>query len=109
MLVNLEQVQIGITNFIEQEIIPKATGFKRFGLYFVLPTIQKTVVEYIIKIKTFIPDLFDENDKIRLDVFYNHAKTAIQKSGQFELMGIIFNETDIDKLYNAIRSTAVNA
>ena len=105
MMVNLEQVQIGVTNFIDREIGAKATGFKKFGVYFLMPTIKKTISDYLLKIKGFMPDMFDENNNIDLDKFYNIAKDAIRKSGQFEFMGIIFNETDVDKLYSYIKST----
>lgn len=108
MMVNLEQVQMGIANFVDREIGAKATGLKKFGVYFLIPTIKKTVSDYILKLKGFIPDLFDENNNIDLDGFYNIAKEAIRKSGQFELMGVIFNETDIDKLYSYIKSTGVS-
>lgn len=108
MLVNLEQVQIGIANFVDKEIGAKAVGIKKFGVYFIMPIIKKTISDYLLKLKNFIPDLFDENNNIDLDGFYNIAKEAIQKSGQFEFMGIIFNETDIDKLYTCIKSTEAN-
>ena len=105
MVVNLEQVQMGVISFVENEIGAKATGFRKFGVYFMLPTIKKSVVNYMNKIKGFMPDSFDENGNIDLDEFYNTAKNAIKKSGQFEFMGVIFNETDIDKLYSYIKST----
>lgn len=104
MLISLEQLQAGIIRFVENEIVPKATGIRKFGIYFMLPAIQKTVVDYVSKIKEFMPDLFDENGHIKLDILYNYAKNAIQKSGQFEFMGLIFNEADIDKLYAYIRN-----
>lgn len=107
MVVNLEQIQKGITLFVEKEIAPKATGIKKFGIYFMLPTIQKTVANYLTKIKEFMPDLFDENGNVKFDEFYNQAKSAVQKTGQFEFMGIIFNETDIDKLYTYIKGTII--
>ena len=107
MVVNLEQIQKGITLFVEKEIAPKATGIKKFGIYFMLPTIQKTVANYLTKIKEFMPDLFDENENVKLDEFYNQAKSAVQKTGQFEFMGIIFNESDIDKLYTYIKGTMI--
>lgn len=44
---------------------------------------------------------------VDLDQLYNRSKTAIAKSGQIELAGIIFNETDIDKLYSYIRNTSI--
>lgn len=104
-MVNLEQIQMGILGFVEKEIASKATGFKKFGIYFMMPTIKKSVVDYLVKMKSFMPDLFDENGNVDLDQFYNLAKDAIKKSGQFEFMGVIFNETDIDKLYSYIKST----
>ena len=107
MMVNLEQVQNGVLSFIDKEIGSKAVGFKKFGIYFLMPTIKKTVAEYLLKFKSFMPDLFDENNNIDLDRLYSMAKEAIKKSGQFELMGIIFNETDIDRLYSYIKSTGV--
>ena len=108
MIVSLEQVQTGVLGFVEKEIATKATGFKKFGIYFVMPTIKKSVSDYLIKIQSFMPDLFDENGNIDLDKFYNLAKDAIRKSGQFEFMSIIFNEMDIDRLYNYIKSTGTS-
>ena len=41
---------------------------------------------------------------IDLDVLYSAAKQGIQKSGKFEYKGIIFDETDVDKLYQYIKN-----
>jgi hypothetical protein len=105
MVVNVEQVQNGVINFVEKEIASKAVGIKKFGIYFMLPTIKSKVSTYLFSIKDFMPELFDENNNIEISEVYNFAKDAIKKSGQFEFMGIIFNETDIDKLYAYITPT----
>lgn len=105
MMVNLEQIQMGILEFVEKEIASKAVGFKKFTIYFFMGSIKRTIANYLLKLKEFIPDLFDENSDVDVDKFYSLAKDAIKKSGQFEFMGIIFNETDIDKLYSYIKST----
>ena len=105
MMVNLEQVQTGVENFVDKEIGAKAVGVKKFTIYFFMGSIKKTVANYLFKLKEFMPDLFDDNNNVDLDKFYGMAKDAIKKSGQFEFMGIIFNETDIDKLYSYIKST----
>ena len=105
MMVNLEQIQAGVMTFIDREIGSKTVGVKKFGIYFIMPTIKKTIGNYVLKFKGYMPDLFDENNNVDLDAVYNMAKEAIKKSGQFEFMGIIFNETDIDKLYSYIKST----
>lgn len=103
MVVSVEQVQNGIREFVDKEIGSKAVGFKKFGVYFMLPSINKMVAENIPKLKAIIPDAFDENGNVEIDVIYNNAKEAVKKSGQFELMGILFNESDIDKLYYYIK------
>ena len=51
--------------------------------------------------------MFDNDGKLKIDEVYNNSKQAIQKSGQFEFMGIIFDETDIDKLYTHIKNTVI--
>ena len=101
---SLEQIQDGIAYFIDQELASKAVGFKKFMIYFLTPTIKRTVTEYVHKYKAFVPELVDADDKINLDMLYNYSKAAIQRSGQFELMGILFNESDVDKLYSYIKN-----
>jgi hypothetical protein len=102
----IEQVQIGLTNYIEHEIATKATGVRKFGVYFMLPYIKNKVTDYVNNFKSIMPDIIDSNNNINLDLLYSTSKGAIQRSGQFEFAGIIFNETDIDRLYTYIRQTA---
>lgn len=106
MMVNIQQIQIGVTKYIENELASKATGFTKFALYFMLPTISSKVVNLINQYKNndLVKEFFDENGNVNLDELYNNAKSAIAKSGQFMFYGIIFNETDIDKLYESIRT-----
>ena len=109
MLVTVEQIQIGATNFIEREIASKAVGFQKFATYFVLPKINKGIVEYVNRVKgnPMAQDFFGENGKINLDELYNMAKQAIQKSGQFTVYGVILGETDIEKMHEYVKATAM--
>lgn len=106
MFVNIEQVQIGITNFIEREIAEKAVGANKFITYMAMPIIQKKVEKtiHLFAENELTKDMFDEHRNVDIDVVYNMAKNAIRKSGQFSVYGVvILNETDIDKLYAYIR------
>ena len=105
MYINKEQIQIGVTNYVENEIGKKAVGFNKFATYFAMPIINKKVVNYIDSFakNPLTKDLFDENENLNIDEVYNMAKNAVQKSGQFLYMGILFNESDIDKLYTYVR------
>lgn len=111
MKVNIEQLQIGITNYVEQEIAKKAVGFQKFTTYFAIVAYQNRIPTMLMKLKdnTLIKTLgvYDEDNNVDIDIIYNYAKEAIKHSGQFTLMGIIFNENDIDKLYNYIKQTTI--
>lgn len=94
-------------SYIENEIAKKAVGVQKFATYFF-------TIAYADKATKMIADLqdnpmikplgvFDELGNIDLDVLYNTAKQAIQKSGQFTVAGIIFNESDVDRLYEYVK------
>jgi uncharacterized protein YcbK (DUF882 family) len=105
MFVNTEQIQMGVTNFIENEIAKKAVGFNKFAVYFAMPVINKKITQYLNNFSTneLTKEMFDENKNLDLNAVYNMAKSAVQKSGQFVFYGIMFNENDIDKLYTYIK------
>lgn len=107
MFVNTQQIQVGVTNFIENEIAKKAVGLNKFLTYFSLPIVNKKVSNFINEFSSnpLTKDLFDENNNLDLEAVYGMAKNAVQKSGQFVVYGIMFNETDIDRLYTYIKST----
>lgn len=109
MIVSVEQVKIGIANFIEREIAMKSTGFQKFLSYFAIPLVDKTVSGYMSKFmeNAVTSSFFDNNGNVKLDELYNMAKSAVQKSGQFTVYGIILGETDIDKIYNYIQNTII--
>lgn len=105
-MVTIQQVERGIINYAEQEIAVKATGFNKFAIYFIIPSINKKVESFVSKAyeNEFTKQYFDNDGNIDLDKIYSNAKQAIARSGKFEFMGIIFNETDVDKLYKYIES-----
>ena len=109
MFANTQQVQIGVTNFIEREIASKAVGVQKFATYFVLPKINQAIAGYIYQFKEnpIAKDFFTENGDVNLDEVYNLAKQAVRKSGQFAVYGVILGETDIDKIYEYIKNASV--
>jgi hypothetical protein len=105
MFVNTEQIQMGVTNFIENEIAKKAVGVNKFITYFSMPIITKKITQYVNSFSQneMTKEMFDENNNLDIDTVYRMAKDAIKKSGQFVFYGIMFNENDIDKLYTYIK------
>jgi hypothetical protein len=109
MFVNTTQFQTGIINFVEQELFYKANDKQKFVISFISPSIPKLVQKYIniLSSNELFADYFNENGHIDIDMVYSNSKKAIQKSGQFEFLGVILGETDIDKIYSYIRNTTV--
>lgn len=106
MYVTIEQVKVGFTAFVEQEVAVKATGVQKFLSYCALPLVGKTVENYA-KAGMEHPitaQFFNESGNVNIDELYNMAKSAVRKSGQFTVYGVILGETDIDKIYNNIMS-----
>jgi hypothetical protein len=104
MFVNTERIQIGVTNYIEQEVASKAVGVQKFITYFALPKVNKVVAHYMVQLKDnpIMEDMFNENGDVNVDEVYNMAKQAVRKSGQFAVYGVLLDETDIDKIYTYI-------
>ena len=109
MYVNKDQIQRGVNRYIDAELGAKAVGYNKFLIYFAEPFINKKVNEYLTTFSKneLTKEMFDENGNIDLDSVYNLSKTAIRKSGQFSAYGIIFCESDFDKLYNYIRGEVI--
>lgn len=105
----LTDIELGVMNYIHQEIAAKATGLTKFLIYtgsFLGATKgEKLITRYLPMLQNM--DLIDEEGNIDIEALYNAAKQGIKQSGSFEFKGIIFDEKDIDKLYNYINNKGV--
>ena len=57
MYVNTQQIQIGVTNFIENEIAKKAVGANKFMVYFAMPIINKKIIQCDLNFKILMQNL----------------------------------------------------
>ena len=110
MLVNTDQVRMGVKKYIEHELAQKATGVTKFMIYFIMPSMDKKVTAYITKAQDneMFEDMFDENKNICLDKVYDRAIFAAEKSGNkilLEKYGISLDRSDIEKIYSYIRES----
>lgn len=109
MAVTIQQVKAGVNSYVDAEVARKAEGLTKFGVYFMLPRIDKVIDGYYQKAvnNPMFADMFDANGNIELDAVYNTAVDAMTKTGQIELAGFRFGRNDVDMLYNYIRDTSV--
>lgn len=107
MAVTLQQVKAGIGNYADAELGRKAKGVTKFGVYFMLPRVDKLIDKYYNQAvnNPLFADMFDESGNVDIDAVYDAAKTAMDRTGQIEMYGFRFGRNDIDMLYDYIRST----
>jgi imidazolonepropionase-like amidohydrolase len=110
MLVNTDQVRIGVKKYVENELAYKATGLTKFMIYFVMPSIDKKVIDYINKAKenNMFDDLFNPDGCVQLDKVYDRAIFAVDKTGNkilLEKYGLSLDRGDIEKIYQYIRES----
>ena len=108
MIVNIDQIRMGVKKYIENELAHKATGVTKFMIYFVMPGLDKQVVQYVNTMQTneMFAEMFDEDKNIHIDKVYDRATFAIEKSGNkllLEKYGICLDRNDVDKLYCYIK------
>lgn len=107
MVVTKEQFIKGVVNFIDCEIGRKVTGLKKFEVYFMLPSVNKMLLEKlnIFSAKPELAEFFDEAGNIQLDTVVNSAKEAMQKTLRVEvpLLAVTLEESDIITLESYIQ------
>lgn len=114
-MVNLNQIQRGLTAYIDNEISPKLSGLQRIiisggggVLAARLPTLLQTQ-----KAKSMLVmiSLTDEDGNIDIDVLYSEFKRALQQSGVITIdipmpfqppLSMKINDADLDNLYQYI-------
>lgn len=108
MVVSTDQIRIGTRKYVENEIAYKANGLTKFMIYFALPSIDNSVVNYVNKMRDndLFSDMFEDGNMC-LDKVYDRAIFAVDKSGKvlLEKFGISLDRSDIEKLYSYVRES----
>lgn len=108
MIATIEQVQRGVSTFVENEIGRRSTGLMKFSVYFMLPALPKIVAN---KIQSLLDtpgfdDMFDTAGNVQLEAVYARAKDAMSKIGKLELpqYHLTMEAQDLDTLYTYIKN-----
>lgn len=111
-MATMEQVRNGIVRYIDSEILPHLTGFKKYGLgiYTALAAdnLEETINRYKNTPFVSIMGVIDHNGNIDIDKVYRIAISQIPAGERFVIPIPIIGEyltltkNDIDKLYELI-------
>lgn len=112
-MVNLGQVQAGVSRYLDTEIVSKMTGWQKwtFGALGTIAVARTTELFKSIKANPAVAMLgvIDDNDGIDLDTLYKEFKKQAQAGPitvDIPVIGALtLNETDVDKIYTYIQNS----
>lgn len=91
--------------YIDQELVPKASGFQTIGILIIGTALAKkfpdVLTQYGETLRMLGLMVGEEPDAyIDLESVYVLAKNAFERTGKISAAGILFSADDIGKLYN---------
>lgn len=103
-MVNVDQIKNGIHDYATKELVPKASGLTKFGVYMALPSLDGMVDTYVDKFSNtpFADGIIDDDGYVDIDVLHERAKDAMTHCHHLDMLGFRFDADDIDRLYDAI-------
>lgn len=109
-MVNVGQVQNGITRYLDNEIVKNMTGWQKwtFGAFGAIAVSRAGDIFETLKNNQMVAALgvIDNNDMIDIDTIYREFKRQAQAGAitiDVPVLGALsLNETDVDKMYNYI-------
>jgi hypothetical protein len=106
MTVSVQQIQSGVSRYINEELAKKKTGPHKFLIHFLesllTPSISQTIIS-LQSVPLLSQTIFDENGNIHLSALTDAARSALEKSGgKIQALGFVFDQTDIDALIKYI-------
>lgn len=111
-MVTINQIQSGILQYIEKDLMPHLDGLKKVGLGVYATLAAGNIAAMIMSYKDHpavkMLDVFGENNEIDIDKLYN-AAVPYYSNGEKQTVSIpligdfTMDKSDIDKLYRYIK------
>lgn len=115
-MVSVNQIQAGVVKYVDEEIIPKASGIEKWLIGVYVSLASKKSGEIVTKMKDMpvikMLGVIDDNGMVDIDTLYeellNQAKSKGSVSINMPVVGVVtLNYTDVEKLYQCILASDV--
>lgn len=103
----LVDIELVLGQYIKQEVIPAIPNpFIKFALaggsFLAMGKVERLIQQYLTMLQAM--DIIDIEGNVDIDALYNAAKEGMKATGgKLEVKGLIFNQSDIDKLYQMLK------
>lgn len=110
MYLPIGQVNQVLTDYIGQEVLPKASGvnslFFGVGSGLVLRKLTSSIESKLPVLKGL--GLVDEQNRIDIEAFNEELTKTLSKTGPVNVMGYLFDTADAESLYRIAQKYSVN-
>ena len=102
----IADLEIAIGKYIKSEVAPNIPNtLERFMVYtgsvLALGKGEKLIQKHLPTLKSM--DIINDQGDVDVDLLYQAAKEGIRATGTVQIKSLIFNEADLDKLYQFIK------
>ncbi len=102
----LNQIQLGIINYLDNELVAKTSGLNKFvlgaGSVYMSGRLEALIVPYLESDYAKTLGIIDDAGEINIEELLTACKLSIRNMGSLDYMGFTFTELDIDLLYDYI-------
>lgn len=101
--ISAENLGLAVGSYLETELVPKSNGIQKVGLYLAIPLMQckaQDLYRQYAPVLEFM-ECLEEDGLLNLDSLHQQLKAAVGKTGKVSLLGIVFDEDDVEKVYTA--------
>lgn len=97
-----QEIKMGIKRYVDKELSPQLHGAKGVGIRILLAVGIDGVAEKYLEHPMLETIGIKDVEGIELDKLYEVAKQEVEKEGKVEVAGILFDASDVEKLYQEI-------
>lgn len=97
-----QEIKMGIQRYVDKELSPQLHGAKGVGIRIMLAVGIDGVAEKYLEHPMLETIGIKDAEGIELDKLYEVAKQEVEKEGKVEVAGILFDASDVEKLYQEI-------
>lgn len=97
-----QEIKMGIQRYVDKELSPQLHGAKGVGIRIMLAVGIDGAAEKYLEHPMLETIGIKDTEGIELDKLYEVAKQEVEKEGKVEVAGILFDASDVEKLYQEI-------
>ena len=101
MMISTSDIPAIVSQYIDSQVAPKASGMQKFGVYSILFVMNSKMPEIVARYTPVMrmAGIMDDNGMIDLDFTYNLTKDAMGHAEKVNLFGYVLDSTDVESLY----------